>query len=100
MNISRLVILMPTLDQRVAALERSVHQGRDEHHSIAERLDTLAGEVGKLEVFLSNGDGGLTVPVKRRTIKFAGSISLPWLMGILGGGGGAGWTIGRLTGAW
>ena len=60
----------------------------------------LTAQVAKLEVDLSNGNGGLTFPVKSQRVKFAGSLSLPWLFGILGGGSGAGWGLGRLLGAW
>ena len=91
---------MTTLDQRVAALEQLFQQGRQEHKDIADTLKKLTAQVAKLEVYLANGNGGLTLTVRRKRLRFAGSLSLPWLMGILGGGGGAGWGLGRFLGAW
>lgn len=91
---------MATLDERVAALERQAKQGREERQEIAETLERLTTQVAKLEVYLENANGGFTVSVKGKRVKFAGSVSLPWLMGILGGGGGASWGLGRILGAW
>ena len=88
------------IEEREAQLETSFHQGRQEHKDIAETLEQITAQVAKLEVYLSNGNGGMTVSVKGKRVKFAGSVSLPWLMGILGGGGGAGWGLGRFLGAW
>ena len=88
------------IEERVARLEASFHQGRQEHKDIAETLEQITAQVAKLEVYLSNGNGGLTFSVKNKRVKFAGSVSLPWLFGILGGSGGAGWGIGRMFGAW
>ena len=90
----------PTLEERVAALEESFRQGREEHREIADTLREITSQVAKLEVYLENGNGGLTFSVKNKRVKFAGSVSLPWLVGILGGGTGAGWGLGRLFGAW
>ena len=91
---------MTTLDERVAALEQLFQQGREEHKDIADTLEKLADQVSKLEVYLANGNGGLTLSVKNKRVKFAGSLSLPWLMGIIGGGSGAGWALGAVLGAW
>ena len=91
---------MTTLDERVAALEQLFQQGREEHKDIADTLEKLTAQVAKLEVYLENANGGITVSVRGKRVKFAGSVSLPWLMGILGGSSGAGWNLGRLLGAW
>ena len=88
------------IEERVARLEQSFREGRSEHKDIAETLEQVTAQVAKLEVYLANADGGMTISVKGKRVKFAGSINLPWLMGILGGGGGAGWGLGRLFGAW
>ena len=88
------------IEERVARLEESFRQGRNEHQDIAEALKEITEQVAKPEVYLANANGGFTISVKGKRVKFAGSLSLPWLMGILGGGGGAGWGIGRIFGAW
>ena len=90
----------PPLEERVAALEQSYQEGREEHREIAEALDHLKTRFARMEVYLANGNGGFTLSVKNRRVRFAGSLSLPWLMGIMGGGSGGGWVIGRLFGAW
>ena len=91
---------MAALEDRISALEESSRQGRDERQEIAETLEKLTVQVAKLEVYLENANGGITVSVRGKRVKFAGSVSLPWLMGILGGSSGAGWGLGRLLGAW
>ena len=88
------------LEQRVAALEESARQGREADQRVASTLEALAAQVSKLEVYLSNGNGGFSLTVRHKRVRFAGSISLPWLMGFLGGGSGGGWALGRLFGAW
>ena len=88
------------IEERVARLEQSFRQGRNEHQDIADSLKEITDQVAKLEVYLANANGGMTISVKGKRVKFAGSVSLPWLMGILGSGGGAGWGIGRIFGAW
>ena len=88
------------IEERVARLEQSFREGRSEPKDIAETLEQITAQVAKLEVYLSNGNGGMTISVKGKRIKFAGSLSLPWLMGILGGGGGADWGIGHFLGVW
>ena len=90
----------PPVEERVAALEHSFREGRDEHKDIAETLERLTAQVARLEVYLANGNGGLTVSVRHKRLRFAGSLSLPWLMGLLGGGSGGGWALGHLLGAW
>ena len=90
----------PPIEERVAALEQSIETGREEHRDITDALERLTAKVAQLEVFLANGDGGLTLSIKHRRVKFAGSLSLPWLMGVLGGGSGGSWAIGRLAGVW
>ena len=65
------------IEERVARLEASFHQGRQEHKDIAETLEQITAQVAKLEVYLSNGNGGMTVSVKGKRVKFAGSVSLP-----------------------
>ena len=92
--------MTPPIEERVAALEHSLRQGLDEHEQIGEALTELTKSVARLEVYLANGNGGLTVSVRQKRIRFAGSLSLPWLMGLLGGGSGGGWILGRLLGAW
>ena len=82
---------MATLEERVAVLEEVTRQGREEHQSFAESLEFLTAEVAKLGVYLSSGNGGFTISVKNKRVKFAGSVSFPWLLGIVSGGGGAGW---------
>ena len=91
---------MPTLDERVAVVEEGLRLGREEHQEFAAALDKLALQIAKLEVYLEQKNGGFTVSVKDKHVKFAGSLSLPWLIGLLGGGSGAGWGLGRLFGAW
>ena len=88
------------LEERVAKLEEAIDEGRREHRDIAATLERLTAQVAKLEVYLENGNGGLTFSVKNKRVKFAGSLSLPWVVGILGGGSGAGWGLGRFLGAW
>ena len=90
-----------SIEQRVAALERLFEQGRQEHQDIAETLNALTAQIAKLEVYLSNGNGGLTFSVKNKRVKFAGSVPLPWSLTLAGGGGsGVGWLLGRAFGAW
>ena len=91
---------VPTLEERIASLEDSSRQGRDERQEIAETLEELTVQVAKLEVYLENANGGITVSVKGKRVKFAGSVSLTWFVGLLDGGSGAGWGLGRLSGAW
>ena len=90
----------PPIEERVAALEQSYHDGRQEHVEIADTLRELTAQVARLEVYLANGNGGLSLTVQQKRVRFAGSISLPWLMGILGGGSGGGWAVGRVLGVW
>ena len=82
-------------------MEQLFQQGREEHKAIADTLEKLAAQVSKLEVYLANGNGGMTVSVKNKRLKFAGSLSLPWSLTLVGGGGGGvGWLLGRVFGAW
>ena len=73
-------------------------EGLEEHGKIATRLEKLTAQVAKLEVYRENGNGGLTVSIKGKRIKFAGNLSLPWLIGIMGGSGAVGWGVGRVFG--
>ena len=89
------------LDERVAALEQLFQQGREEHQDIARTLEKLTAQVSKLEVYLANGNGGLTLSVRDKRLKFAWSLPLPWSLTLIGGGGsGVGWLLGRVFGAW
>ena len=90
---------MTTTEERVAALEPLFQQGREEHREIADTLENLTVQVSKLEVYLANGNGGLTLSVRDKRVKFAGSLALPWSL-TLAGGGGVGWLLGRVFGAW
>ena len=77
-------------------------QRSEGHKEIAAALSKITARVAKLEVYLTKGNGGLTILVKGKRgkrVKFDGSLSLPWLVGILGGGSGAGRGIGRVFGA-
>ena len=91
---------MAALEDRISALEESSRQGRNERQEIAETLEKLTVQVAKLEVYLSNGNGGFTLSVKGKRVRFAGSLSIPWFLGIIGGSSGAGWGLGRVFGAW
>ena len=92
---------MTTIEERVAALEQLFQQGREEHKDIAATLERLGAQVSKLEVYLANGNGGLTLSVRDKRVKFAGSMALPWSLTLVGGGsGGVGWLLGRVFGAW
>ncbi len=91
---------MTTLDERVAALEQLSQQEREERKEIAETLQKLTVQVAKLEVYLENANGGITVSVRNKRVKFAGFLSLPWLVGILSAASGGSWSLGRLFGAW
>ena len=91
---------MTTLDERVAALEQLFQQGREEHKEIADTLEKSTAHVSKLKVYLANGNGGMTVSVKNKRLKFAGPLPLPWSLTLIGGGsGGVGWLLGRVFGA-
>ena len=85
---------MAALEDRISALEESSRQGRNERQEIAETLEKLTVQVAKLEVYLENANGGITISVRNKRVKFAGSLSLPWLVGLLGSGSGAGWGLG------
>ena len=92
---------MTTIEERVSSLEKLFQQGRQEHKDIADTLERLAAQVSKLEVYLANGNGGLTLSVRNKRVKFAGSMALPWSLTLVGGGGGGvGWLLGRVFGAW
>ena len=91
---------MPTLDERVAIVEETLRLGREEHREFAETMDRLALQIAKLEVYLEQKNGGFTVSVKDKHVKFAGSLSLPWLVGIISAFGGGGFGLGKLFGAW
>ena len=91
---------MPTLDERVAVVEEGLRLGREEHQEFAAALEKLALQIAKLEVYLEQKNGGFTVSVKDKHVKFAGSLSLPWLMGIITACGGGGFGLGKLFGAW
>ena len=89
---------MTTIEERVASLEKLFQQ---EHKDIADTLEKLAAQVSKLEVYLANSNGGLTLSVRDKRVKFAGSMALPWSLTLVGGGsGGVGWLLGRVFGAW
>ena len=89
---------MTTIEERVASLEKLFQQ---EHKDIAATLERLGAQVSKLEVYLANGNGGLTLSVRDKRVKFAGSMALPWSLTLVGGGsGGVGWLLGRVFGAW
>ena len=92
---------MTIIEERVAALEQLFQQGREEHKDIADTLEKLTAQVSKLEVYLANGNGGLTLSVRDKRVKFAGSLALPLSLTLVGGGGGGvGWLLGRVFGAW
>ena len=91
---------MSTLDERVAIVEETLRLGREEHQQFADSLDQLAVGMAKMNVYLENRNGGFTISVKDKHIKFAGNLSLPWLMGIITACGGGGFGIGKLFGAW
>ena len=68
---------MPTLDERVAVVEEGLRLGREEHQEFAAALDKLALQIAKLEVYLEQKNGGFTVSVKDKHVKFAGSLIAP-----------------------
>ena len=59
---------MTTTEERVAALEQLSQQGREEHQAIADTLEKLTAQVSKLEVYLANSNGGMTVSVKNKRV--------------------------------
>ena len=60
------------IEERVARLEESFRQGRNEHQDIAEALKEITEQVAKPEVYLANANGGFTISVKGKRVKFAG----------------------------
>ncbi len=90
----------PNIQQRVATLEESARQGDEAHQQINQTLEELIAQVAKLEVYLAN-NGGFTLSVRDKRVKFAGSVPLPWSLTLAGGsGGGVGWLVGRMFGVW
>ena len=91
---------MSTLDERVAVVEETLRLGRDEHREFADALEQLAEQMAKMNVYLENRNGGFTISVKDKHVKFAGSLSLPWLMGIITACGSGGFGLGKFFRAW
>lgn len=91
---------MTTIEERVSALEESARQGGEVHRIVADSLKALEKQVGELLLYLSS-NGGVTLSVRDKRVKFAGSVSLPWAMALFGSSsGGVGWLLGRVFGAW
>ena len=77
---------MTGFETRITTLE-------DGHRSIAEALQAIQGqlttvqkETAVLVAHLST-NGGISVVVRERRVKFTGSMPIPWTLGLLGLGG-------------
>jgi len=90
---------MMTPEERIAVLEDSAERGEQFHKAVVEAIQGVKAEIANLQTYLS-ANGGLTITFKERRVKFAGSLSIAWLLGLGSGGGGVGWFLGRVFGAW
>ena len=91
---------MASNEERLAVLEEASEKGEALHGKLLTAIGAIKLEVAGLQTFLST-NGGVTVSIRQGKVKFAGSVSIKLLTGILGtGGSGLGWLVGRVFGAW
>ena len=85
--------------ERIATLEANQEHGMRDHAAIFAAIEDVKGQIAGLETYLS-ANGGFTLTIKERRIKFAGSVPIPWSILALGSisSGGAG--LGKLLGLW
>lgn len=83
---------MTGFETRITALE-------DGHRSNAEALLTIQEQLATLLALMA-ADGGVSVVVRDRRVKFSGSLPIPWTLTALGSIGAGIGVLTKLLGAW